>query len=290
MDVSVIGVGVMGEPIAKNLLKAGMRVTVSNRSTARCEPLRQAGAAVAPTAREAIVASDVCILMVPSHHEIDEVMGRSSDGRISAPVRGRIIVNMATVSPSYSEALSTEIAAAGGSYVEAPVSGSRKPAETGQLVILAASADETIIDHLGPLFSAVGRMTLRCGKPPNGMRMKLANNLLLIALFEAVTEATHFARGIGLDLEQFMGMVLAGPLANDVVRMKAPKLLAGDFTQQAPIKNVAKDIRLICEEARRAGIWTPVAMTNAELFTRAMESGLAEDDAIGVLKILQRPQ
>ncbi len=288
MKVSVIGLGVMGEPIARNLLKAGFALTVFNRSRQKCEPF--AGhATIAASAQAAISASDVTILMVPSDREINEVLAVAANGQVRAPIADKIIVNMATVAPEYSERLSQAIAAAGGRYVEAPVAGSRRPAEMGALVVLAAG-DEADLDRLQPLFSALGKATLRCGTPPNAMRMKLANNLLLIALMEAFVEAFNFARGLRLDTEQFINLVLNGQMANDLFRAKAPKLLDRDFTPQAPLKHVAKDSKLICDEAQRLGINTPVARTNKTLFALANDKGLGDQDVMSVIKMLERSQ
>jgi 3-hydroxyisobutyrate dehydrogenase len=285
MKVSVIGLGVMGEPIARNLFKAGFALTVFNRSRRKSDPFREI-AFVATSAQAAISASDVTILMVPSDREINEILAVAANGRVCAPLADKIIVNMATVAPEYSEQLAQAIAAAGGRYVEAPVAGSRQPAEMAALVVLAAG-DGADLDHLQPLFAAIGKATLRCGAPPNAMRMKLANNLLLIALMEAFVEAFNFARGLGLDTEQFINLVLNGQMANDLFRAKAPKLLGDDFTPQAPLKHVAKDIKLICGEAQRVGINTPVARTNKTLFAQAVEKGLSEDDVMSIIKILE---
>jgi len=287
MKIGVIGIGVMGEPIARNLKNAGMSVTVYSRTPARCQPLKEAGIMVADTAMDAIAASDAVILMVPGHQEIDQVLDRTPDGRVSASIEGKTIILMATVAPSYSLALAGAVAAVGARYIEAPVSGSRKPAETGQLVVLASAAEETYIDDVQAVFDAIGKKTVRCGALPTAMQMKLANQLLLIATFEAVSEATYFARGIGLDVGQFLEMALAGPLANDVLRMKAPKLLIDDFEQQAPIRHVSKDIGLVCEEAIQHKLWLPIARANRELFSEAMRRGQANDDVIGIVKVLR---
>lgn len=285
MHTGVIGLGVMGEPIARNLVNAGFALTVFNRSPAKTTPFRDE-ATIASSAREVFERSDAILLVLPGEREIDAVLARSG-GSLGVPVGERIIVNMATVSPAYSEGLSRAVAAAGGRYVEAPVSGSREPAESATLIVLAAADSEAVIDQVQPLFAAIGRATVHCGAPPNAMRMKLANNLLLIALMESFTEAVHFARGMGLDPERFVDVILNGPMANDLFRGKAGKLLDRDFTQQAPIKHVAKDIRLICEEAQRVDAWTPGALTNAELFARAVDMGLGEDDAVGVVQVLE---
>lgn len=290
MKIGLIGIGVMGEPMARNLHKAGHSVIAYSRTLSRCDGLRSLGVTVAETAEQLIELSDAVILMVPSHAEVDVAMKRKADGSIAAPVKGKTIILMSTVAPAYSAALGSSLEAAGARYIEAPVSGSKQPAETAQLVILAAAAEPGHINDVQPLFDAVGKKTVRCGVVPTAMRMKLANQLLLIAYFEAITEATHFAAGIGLNTAQFLEMAQAGPLANDVLRMKAPKMLAGDFAQQAPIRHVAKDIGLVCEEAAQRGIWVPVAELNRTLFSAAMQQGQSQDDVVGVVKILEKGQ
>lgn len=274
--------------MARNLCRAGHGVTVYNRTPSRCDALRPLGIEVADSARQAIEVSEAVILMVPSHVEVDQALQRTPQGSVVAPVRGKIIVLMATVAPAYSAELARSLEAAGARYVEAPVSGSKQPAEAAQLVILASAAQESDIDDVQPIFDAIGKKTVRCGPVPTAMRMKLANQLLLIACFEAISEATHFAAGIGLDVPLFLEMAQAGPLANDVLRSKVAKLIADDFTQQAPIRHVAKDIGLVCEEAAQRGVWLPIATVNHSLFAEAMAAGQAQDDAIGIVKILRK--
>ncbi len=290
MKISVIGIGVMGEPIARNLQKAGMAVTVHCRTQATRREFEGSGIAAADSAMAAIAASDTVVCLVPGGWEVDQVLERDAAGRIAVNLREKTLILMATVAPSYSQALADAVAAAGGRYIEAPLSGSRKPAETGQLVVLASAPDESWIDDAMPVFNAIGKKTVRCGAVPTAMRMKLANQLLLVATFEAISEATHFARGSGLDLNLFLDMALAGPLANDVLRMKAPKLLADDFTQQAPIRHVFKDIALVCDEAEQLGLRVPIARANRDLFELAMRQGQANDDAIGIVKVLRNPE
>jgi 3-hydroxyisobutyrate dehydrogenase len=280
----------MGEPMAKNLHKAGHCVTVFNRTASRCEGLRSLGVAVAQSEQQVILASEAIILMVPSHVEVDKALQRMANGTIAAPVKGKTIILMSTVAPTYSTRLGASLALAGARYVEAPVSGSQQPAEAGQLVVLAAAAEPCHIDDVQPLFDAVGKKTVRCGVIPTAMRMKLANQLLLIAYFEAITEATHFAKGIGLDVAQFLEMAEAGPLANDVLRVKSSKMLVNDFSPQAPIRHVAKDIGLVCDEAEQRRLWVPVAEVNRTLFSEAMRRGLGQHDVVGVVNVLRTGQ
>lgn len=287
MKAGLIGVGVMGEPMARNLRKAGHDVMVFSRTPARCEPLRPLGIEVARSARDVLAWAEATIIMVPTQAEVDQVLARSDSGAVEAPVAGKSIVLMATVAPSYSQALGEALAARGARYVEAPVSGSKRPAEAAELVILAAATEPALIDNVQPLFDAIGKKTVRLGPPPTAMRMKLANQLLLISWFEAITEAAFFAKGIGLDLPSFLAMVEAGPLANGVLRSKVAKLVAEDFSQEAPIRHVFKDIGLVCEEAQQRGLPLPIAQANRALFAQAMQAGQAQDDVIAILKILR---
>lgn len=282
--VGVIGLGVMGEPIARNLVAAGFRLMLFNRSAGKARPF-EGRAEIAASARDVFRRSEVILLLVPGEPEIDQVLERSS-GAVRVPVRGKIVVNMATVAPGYSEALADAVAEQGGSYVEAPLSGSRKPAEAAALVVLASAAEDTVLDRVQPVFDGIGKRTVRCGRPPDAMRMKLANNLLLITLLSGLTEAFHFARMMGVDLDRFIDLVLAGQMANDIFRAKAGKLLTSDFSGEAAVRNVHKDIRLINAEARRVGASTPVAVTIAEVLAAAAENGLADDDIIALVQVL----
>ncbi len=229
----------MGEPMALNLVKAGMPLVVWNRSLSRCQPLADAGALVAEEAADVFTQCDVIFLMLADHAAIDEVLERNTDA-FADRVGSRVIVNTSTVLPSYSEALEADIRAAGGRYVEAPVSGSRKPAEAGQLVAML-SGDAADVESVRPLFKAMCRDTFVCGDVPGALKMKLAVNLFLITMVTGLAEATHFAERLGLDLARFVSILDAGPMASDVSRIKAAKLLERNFARQAGITDVLKN-------------------------------------------------
>lgn len=284
--VGVVGLGAMGEPIARNLLAAGFDVVLHTRSPAKADPFRD-DAEVVGGAHELFERSDIVVLTVPGEAEIDDVLGRSG-GRLQAPVRDTVVVNASTVAPAFSAALQTDVERRGGSYVEAPLSGSRKPAEAGTLVVIAAARDEMVLDLVQPLFDAIGKATLRCGAPPEAMRMKLANNLLLITLLLGYAQAFTFARAVGLDPRLFADLVAMGPMANDVFQVKARMLLDREFESQASITNVHKDTRLIAAETRRHGIHAPYAQVNCDLLAAAIDDGWGADDIIGVAQLLER--
>jgi 6-phosphogluconate dehydrogenase len=158
MDIGFIGLGVMGQPMALNLARAGTQLIVWNRSGERSEPLRAAGAHIASNPEDIFRQARVVILMLADDHAIDTVLGRGTP-QFRTNVEQHTIVHMGTTSPEYSRGLEAEIRAAGGSYVEAPVSGSRKPAEAGQLVAMLAGESEAV-ESVRPL------LRLTCSSSP----------------------------------------------------------------------------------------------------------------------------
>ncbi len=281
-----IGLGTMGEPMALNLARAGVSLTIWNRSASKCAVLAQAGAAVAADAADLFSRCGVVILMLADEAAIDAVLGRG-DGTFEARAKGRTIVNMATVSPGYSTALDADIQAAGGRYVEAPVSGSRKPAEAGQLVAMLAGRAVDLAAIRG-LLTPVCRQSFDCGAVPGALVMKLAVNLFLITLVTGLAEATHFAERHALNLETFGAVLNAGPMASDVSRIKMAKLLVRDFTRQAAISDVLKNNRLIVEAARQAGVATPLIDTCFALFGKTETLGFGDEDMAAVIRAIER--
>jgi 3-hydroxyisobutyrate dehydrogenase len=193
---------------------------------------------------------------------------------------------MGTTSPEYSRGLEADVRAAGGRYVEAPVSGSRVPAENGRLVAMLAG-DEGAVERVRPLLAPLCRETFVCGPAPGALLMKLSVNLFLITLVTGLTEAFHFADRQGLDQRLFLDVLGAGPMASPVSRMKAPKLLAGDFAVQAAALDVLKNNRLIAEAARGAGIASPLLDVCHALFEETVSLGHAGEDMVAVLRAIE---
>ena len=216
---------------------------------------------------------------------LDSVLGRETRG-FSERVKGRTLINMATPSPEYSKALERDVRAAGGHLVEAPVSGSRKPAEAGQLVAMVGGEPE-VVERIRPLFAPMCRTVIACGAVPNGLYMKLAVNVFLTAVVTGLAEAAHFARRHGLDLTQFVSAIDAGPLASDVSRVKGAKLVANDFAPQASIANVQENVRLIAAAARDAGIASPLTEVALALYGETKALGHAHEDMIAVIRAIE---
>ncbi|MFF4490295.1 NAD(P)-dependent oxidoreductase [Streptomyces sp. NPDC001544] len=275
----------MGQPMALNLVRAGTPVVVFNRTAARCEPLRAAGARVASSPAEVFERAETTFLMLADETAVDAVLGRGTPA-FAARLAGRTVVHMGTTSPEYSAGLRDAAVAAGGRYVEAPVSGSRVPAEQGELVAMLAGDDDAV-RAVRPLLAPMCRETFDCGAVPGALLMKLSVNLFLISLVTGLTEAFHFAGRHGLDQRLLRDVLDAGPMASAVSRVKAAKLLAGDFAVQAAAADVLKNNRLIAESARKAGLASPLLDVCHALYEETVARGHGDEDMVAVLHALE---
>lgn len=284
-QIGFIGLGVMGQPMALNLARAGMAPAVWNRSAAALAVLGEAGARVADSPAQVFEQARVVIVMLADEAAIDAVLGRGTP-RFAALLRDRILVHMGTTSAEYSRALEADIRAAGGGYVEAPVSGSRVPAQAGQLVAMLAG-DEAVVQRVRPLLTPMCSQSFVCGAVPNALLMKLSVNLFLITMVTGLAESVHFAQRQGLDLRQLQAIVDAGPMASAVSKIKLAKLVDGDYSVQASIADVLKNNRLIAQAARDAGIASPLLDVCHALFGETLAQGHGAADMAAVVRAIQ---
>ncbi|GIH71437.1 NAD(P)-dependent oxidoreductase [Sphaerimonospora thailandensis] len=283
--VGFIGLGVMGRPMALNLVRAGVPLIVWNRTASRCDPVVAAGARRADGPGEVFERSEVVLLMPADETAIDAILGRGS-AEFASRVRGRTVVQMGTIDASYSLDLAAEIAAAGGDYVEAPVSGSRGPAETGELVGMLAGADRAV-ERVRPLLAPMCAEVFVCGAVPSALVMKFAVNLFLITMVTGLAEAFHFAEESGLDATLLERILDAGPMASAVSRVKARKLVRSDFEVQAAIADVLKNNQLIADAARGRGVAAPLLDACHALFAETLDLGHAGADMAAVIHALR---
>ncbi|GAA3762870.1 NAD(P)-dependent oxidoreductase [Salinactinospora qingdaonensis] len=279
------GLGLMGLPMAVNLARAGTPLVVWNRTPDRCAPAVDAGACQAASAEDLFERANVVILMLADETAVDAVLARGTP-EFAPRVRGTTIVHMGTVSAAYSRTLDAEITAAGGAYVEAPVSGSRGPAEAGELVAMLAGRD-TDRQRVRPLLAPMCSAVFDCGPAPGALLMKFAVNTFLITMVTGLTEAFHFADGHGLDTAVLERVLDTGPMASKVSRAKAGKLLTGDHSAQAAITDVLKNNRLIVEAARDAGIASPLLDVCHGLYGETAQLGYGGADMAAVIRAIQ---
>jgi 3-hydroxyisobutyrate dehydrogenase len=285
MHVGFIGLGVMGQPMALNLARTGTLLVVSNRTPGRCEPLRAAGAEVVASPAEVFDRAATVFLMLADETAVDAVLGLGTPD-FARRVTGHTVVHMGTTSAEYSSSLQKDIRAAGGRYVEAPVSGSRVPAERGELVGMLAG-DGDAVATVRSLLTPVCRETFVCGAVPGALLLKFSVNLFLITVVTGLAEAFHFAERHGLDQRLFRDVLDAGPMASGVSRGKAPKLLERDFSVQAAAADVLKNNRLIAEAARKADLASPLLDVCHALYEETVQRGHGGEDMVAVLRALE---
>lgn len=285
MPLGFIGLGVMGTPMAGHLARAGHAVLGWSRSGRNHEAARTAGVQPITQRQDVFDACGTILLMLANDEAIDSVLDRNTP-TFPARVKGRLVINMGTSSAAYSQALGEQIRAAGGRYVEAPVSGSRVQAEAAQLVIMLAG-DAADVAEASHLLAPLGRQCVACGQVPAALRMKLAVNLYLITLVTALGEAVHFAEVHGIALERFAEVLNAGPMASEVSRIKLDKMIREDFAVQASITDVLKNSGLVAGAAHEAGMQAPLIDASDALFARAQRMGLGGLDMAAVLQAIR---
>ena len=274
----------MGEAMALRCMGAGLPLMVWNRTPSRCAPLQAAGARVAPDLDSLFQRCDTVVLMLADAPAIHAVLGVGSP-LLAQRVGGRTVVQMGTIGLDDSARLAEAVEQVRGTYVEAPVSGSRRPAESGQLVAMEAGPPGATAT-VAPLLAAMCRQVIDCGTVPGALAMKLSVNTALIAMVTGLAEAVHVAQRLGVPLDRLAETLLAGPMANDVFRVKLPKLVAADWSTQAAIRNVHDNCRLILQASGTSGAATPLLAVCEALYASAVAAGLGEQDMVAVRQAL----
>ncbi|WP_307872612.1 NAD(P)-dependent oxidoreductase [Paractinoplanes ovalisporus] len=274
LTVGLLGTGIMGAAMARNLLKAGHAVRVWNRSADKAAPLAEDGAEVAGTPADAVRDADVVITMLYDGEAVRQVM----DEAYPAARSGALWMQSTTVSLEDVDRLAEDAGRHGLVFFDAPVLGTRQPAEAGQLTVLAAGPPEQR-DAIAPVFDAVGAKTVWLRNPGEATRLKLVANSWVLALTHAGAETLSLAEALGVDPDKFLELIAGGPLDNAYLRTKVG-LVRGDQLSPASfaVNTAEKDARLIAEAGRRHGVRLDLAEAGAERFRRATEQGHGDKD------------
>jgi 3-hydroxyisobutyrate dehydrogenase len=251
--VAVLGTGIMGAAMARRLLAASVRTTVWDRSPSATAPLREAGAQVASTPDDAVKNAAIVITMLPTADVVNDVV---FDGKVTDAFRhGAVWAQMGTIGPDATIELAGRLSSLRPDVmlVDAPVSGSKGPAESGQLLVLASGPTEAQA-ILEPAFSAIGRKTVWLGEAGEGSRMKLVVNAYMSALIEGVAEALELADRLGVDSSKLAEAIEGGPLDAPIADAKLHKMERGDFAPEFPLEWALKDVDLALATAGEAGL------------------------------------
>ncbi|MDP3183466.1 MAG: NAD(P)-dependent oxidoreductase [Desulfobaccales bacterium] len=282
--VGFMGLGIMGSAMAANIFKAGYPLMVYNRTPEKAEKFALMGAGVASSPRALAHAAQVLIAMVTGPEALNELLwGKNGAGPELGP--GKIFINMSSVSPKFTRELAEKLAPNGVAFVDAPVSGTKKPAEEGTLVILAGGA-EAKVKELEPLFLTMGKKVIYCGEAGQGSMMKMTINLLLGLMMEGFAEALNFGRLGGLDFEAMLDVVFSGPLNCGLFQMKAQMLKEKDFPPNFPLKHMTKDCKFIVDTAYETGAPAPLGHLLLHLYRLGVSQNLGDQDFAAIAQVL----
>jgi 3-hydroxyisobutyrate dehydrogenase-like beta-hydroxyacid dehydrogenase len=280
-----IGLGIMGSAMAANLVRAGFGVTVWNRSPEKCTQLAALGAEVAPTPREAVERSSVTFAMLADPAAAEAVCF-GEQGALGGITAGKGYVDMSTVDAGTSRKIAAAVTSQGGRFLEAPVSGSKKPAEEGTLVILAAG-DRSLYDEAMPGLEHMGKKILFLGATGNGATMKLVVNMVMGGMMAAFCEGLALGEKGGLAQADILEVLDAGALANPMFRLKGQSIMRGDFSTAFPLKHIQKDLRLVLGLGDDLNQPLFSAASANEAFKRAKEMGYADEDFSALYKSIR---
>jgi 3-hydroxyisobutyrate dehydrogenase len=272
MRIGFIGAGIMGAPMARNLADAGHDVHLWNRTREKAEAVD--GVTVAASPGAAAEGADAVVTMLSDGDAVDSVAGDFVGD-------GVLWLQMSTVGMEATEKLMQLAADRGATFVDAPVLGTKQPAEKGELVVLA-SGPEDALAKAEPVFDTVGAKTVTLGDAGAGTRLKLVLNSWLVALVEGLAETIAFAEAIDVDPKTFLETIDGAPMGTPYAQLKGKAMIERDFPASFPLSLALKDARLVRKAAERAGVELPLVETVERQFARADEDGHGDEDLAAV--------
>jgi 3-hydroxyisobutyrate dehydrogenase len=285
-SVAVLGTGIMGAPMVRNLARAGLVVRAWNRTREKSEPLGDHGVEITDTPAGAAGGADVVLTMVADVEAVRQVMvGR--DGALAALTPESVWIQMSTIGLAGTEEMQTLAADAGLEFVDAPVTGTKEPAERGELLVFA-SGSAAALARSRPVFAAVGSRTFELGEAGRGSRMKLVVNSWILALTTGLAEAIALAEELSLDPAEFLAILDGSPMGPAYAQLKGSAMIDRSFEPSFPLGHAAKDARLVLEAVESDGLELPVALAAARSFAEAAELGHAEEDMAAVYEAYAR--
>jgi 3-hydroxyisobutyrate dehydrogenase len=274
--VAFLGLGVMGSRMAARLLDAGMTVTAWTRRAERAEPLRAKGATIAGSPRDAAWDADVIISMV-ADDEASRSVWLGECGALAGAKRDAVAIESSTLSPAWILELAEHARTAGVGFLDAPVTGSRAQAESGEINFLAGG-DRDVVERVRPVLEPMSRDVVHLGPVGSGARMKLVNNVTSAVQATALAEALAFIEACGLEPTAAMSVLTNGAPGSWLVKTLAPRMMLRDYDVNFQLALMRKDIGYAIDEAKRCGVELGTAAAARGLFDAAIAAGLGESD------------
>jgi len=291
--IGFAGLGIMGRGMARNILEKGFATTVWNRTRERCEPLARAGAKVAETPRELAESSDVVVACVADPAAVERLVfgergreGGGEDGILAAARPGFRYLECSTVSPALNRRVRAALRERGADSLEAPVTGSKKGAEEGTLLLMTGGA-RAVHDELLPVMMAMGSKAVYCGEMGQGSTMKLIGNGLISFMLEGLCEGIVLGRKAGLSIETILEVVQSSGYASPYFAFKGTQIRQRDFETHFSLDLLHKDQTLMLEEGSACRAPMPGLAAIREVFQSARAQGLGGEDIAAVVKTIE---
>jgi len=283
--IGFVGLGIMGGPMARNLLDAGYRVVGHNRSQEPVEAHVEHGGEAADTARGTAERADVVFTCLPDSPTVDEVM-RKDDGVLAGLSEGMTVIDTSTISPTVTEELASDLAEMGVDMLDAPISGGEEGAIDGTLSIMIGGDADVLAEHRD-LFEVVGATVTHCGGNGAGQVTKACNQIVVSGTMQAISEALVFAKKAGADLEAVVDAISGGAAGCWALDNRAPRMIRGNFEPGFFAEYQYKDLRIATDAGQTYGAPMPVTSVVHESYKSMVERGLGRDDNSGVLQVLE---
>jgi 3-hydroxyisobutyrate dehydrogenase-like beta-hydroxyacid dehydrogenase len=282
MRVAFLGLGIMGQPMAANLVKAGHDVAVWNRTAGK----NVEGARTAESPADAARDREVIWMCVSDTKAVEQVIF-GANGAEQSLSAGMVIADSSTISPSATRQFAQRVRSKGVDWVDAPMTGSKIGAANASLIFMAGG-EEAVLEKIKPLFEAMGKQVFRMGETSKGQAAKLVMNLQIALIYEGFAEALTLATKLGVDAGTLIPLVQATMVRSGVVDYKAPFILHRDFTPNFPLRLMHKDIRLALDAARESRIKLPGLEAVEEVYDLASEEGQQDLDYAATLTLLEK--
>lgn len=283
-----LGLGIMGYPMARNLLQAGHEVALWSFTSAKAEELaaKFPGLATAcPTPKEVAAKADVIVLIVGDTAMSEQVVF-GADGLMETAKPGTVIVDASTVACAYSKSAALRCAEKGVEFLDAPCTGSKPGAEGGTLTFMIGGKKD-VFDQIKPLLEPMGKRLYYCGGPGLGMHAKLTQNLILSNLLQAFNEGLVLATKAGVDPDLMLDILDNSAAKSGLISFKAPYVFRRDFTTNFSVKWMHKDIGLMLESGRDLGVPLPLTSLTHQVFQAAIATGHGDEDICSTIKVLE---
>jgi 3-hydroxyisobutyrate dehydrogenase len=276
-SVAILGTGIIGAAMARNAVAAGLKVAVWNRTPAVASPLAEHGIEVFADAKDAVEGRDIVVSVLSNDAVTLDVVAPL----LTEFAEGAVWIQSATIGIDGTERAAQLAKEAGVRLIDAPVSGTKTPAERGELVMLA-SGDQEAAEFAAPFLDAVGAKTVWLGEAGNGSKMKLVTNDWVLTQTTLLAEAIRFCAALGLQPAAFLAAIDGAPVGSSYAQAKGAMILAGDYPANFPLEHGAKDARLIAETAREHGLDLPLAEGTERAFEAALEDGRGREDVAAI--------